>query len=59
MESKYTPEEITALTEKFETPEKSVTCPRCGKKLLFFRKGTSCEVVCETENCLEDAIRGI
>ena len=59
MASKFTQKEIDALTEKFETPNKEVVCPRCGKKLLFFQKGYSCEVVCETEDCLKDAIRGI
>ncbi len=59
MASRYTQDEINAITEKFESPRKNVVCPRCGKKLRYVQKGNSCEVVCETENCLKDAIRGI
>lgn len=55
----YTKEECKALDEKFEHPNKIVLCPRCGKQLIFTQRGNSCEVKCETRDCLYDAIRGI
>ena len=59
MVTNYSDEECKALDEKFENPENVVKCPRCGKKLIYIKRGNSCEVKCETENCLCDAIRGI
>ena len=59
MDTNYTKNEIKALNDKFEEPEKEVRCPRCGKLLVYKSVGNSCEVRCETLNCLYDAIRGI
>ncbi len=55
----YSEKERKALMEKLEAPNKDVICPRCGKRLVYIRKGNSCAVICETPNCLRDAIRGI
>jgi ribosomal protein S27E len=55
----YTKEECKALDYKFDHPDKKVLCPRCGKELIFTERGNSCEVRCETEGCLYDAIRGL
>ena len=59
MGTKYSKDEMKALNDKFEAPEKEVKCPRCGKTLVYKSVGNSCEVRCETPNCLCDAIRGI
>lgn len=55
----YTEEEFAALDEKFEHPEKTVICPRCGQELVFREIGTSCEVRCSTPDCIYDCIRGL
>ena len=59
MVSKYTEIECNALDEKFEHPENTVLCPRCGEKLQYKKIGNSSEVKCPTNNCLYDAIRGL
>ena len=57
--NKYTLEELDALEKKFDIPEETVICPRCGRKLIFSKFNSSCEVKCETPGCLHDVIRGI
>ncbi len=59
MATKYTDKELHALDEKFKHPQRKVFCPRCGKELQYKKIGHSCEVKCQTENCLYDAIRGL
>ena len=59
MDTKYSKKEIEAIDKKFEQPEKEVICPRCGKMLIYTRRGNSCEVKCENIGCLRDAIRGL
>ena len=59
MDIKYTNEEIRALEKKEMFPRKEVKCPRCGKFLDYHSFGNSCEIKCETENCLKMIIRGI
>ena len=59
MITKFSDEECKAIDEKLENPAKIVNCPRCSKKLIYIKRGNSCEVKCETENCLCDAIRGL
>lgn len=55
----YNEIELAALNEKFERPDERIICPRCGKELNYVERGTSCSVICPTENCLKDTIRGI
>ena len=57
--SKYTETECRALDEKFEHPEHTVICPRCGEKLQYKKVGNSSEVKCTTDNCLYATIRGL
>ena len=59
MASKCTKEERKSVDEKFNNPTKKVLCPRCGKELEFTQRGSSCEVKCVTEGCIEVNIRGI
>ncbi len=59
MVTKYTDEECRALDRKFEKPDEKVLCPRCGHELQYHEKNGSCWVICETDNCLYDAIRGV
>lgn len=59
MATKYTEAECKALDRKFEHPEETVICPRCGKNLQYKECRWSSEVKCETAGCLHDAIRGI
>ena len=59
MASKYTEMECLAIDRKFERPAETVMCPRCKKELLYREVNGSCEVICETNGCLYDAIRGI
>ena len=59
METKYTETECKALDRKFERPEETVICPRCGGHLEYRANHGSCIVECETRGCLRDAIRGI
>ncbi len=59
IDNKFSIEELSALDEKFETPEKTVRCPRCGKLLLFREFSGSCVVECQTEGCLHDVLRGL
>jgi len=49
------PEEIEALLDKINNPEKIVLCPRCGKKLSFNKVGSISYARCTTYGC----IRGI
>lgn len=55
----YNKTELAALDAKFAQPETRVICPRCGKELDYVERGGSCSVICPTENCLRDTIRGI
>ena len=55
----YTDKELAALEEKAIHPQKTIICPRCGKKLTFFKAGNSYEVKCPTDGCLRDAVRGL
>ena len=59
MAAKYNERELAALDKKFEKPDSEVICPRCGKTLIHTQRGNSCEVKCESEGCLHDAIRGL
>ena len=59
MGTKYSDEECRALDRKFEHPDETVVCPRCGKTLQYTESQWSSAVRCETKGCLHDAIRGI
>ena len=56
---KYSTEEMDAIEFKFEHPNYTVKCPRCGKLLIYKALGSSSEVRCETGGCLYDCNRGI
>jgi len=49
------PEEMEALLDKINNPEKLVLCPRCGKKISFRKVGSISYARCSTYGC----IRGI
>lgn len=55
----YTKEEKSALHEKEEAPQKEVLCPRCGKELIFLRKGNSYMVKCVSRGCIMLNFRGL
>ncbi len=59
MAIEYSDSEKDALTKKEKNPNADVICPRCGKKLLFWKYGNSSEVKCETRNCIIRTRRGI
>ena len=59
MATEYNEAECRALDRKFEHPEETVVCPRCGGNLEYTANNGSCMVKCETNGCLCDAIRGI
>lgn len=59
MVDNYNKIELAALDAKFNHPDKSVFCPRCGKEFSYVERGASCIVICPTENCLKDTLRGI
>ena len=59
MDSRFTEVEIKAIDKKMENPQAEVRCPRCGGCLIFTEYGDSCEVKCETDNCIRACSRGI
>ncbi len=59
VDRKYTAEELDAIDFKFEHPNFTVKCPRCGKLLIYTELASASEVRCETVNCLYDCNRGI
>lgn len=59
MDSKFTEAEIKAIDKKMQRPSEDVRCPRCGAALRFMEYGNSCEVKCETKNCIKASSRGI
>ena len=54
-----TKEEREAVDRKFDNPNATVTCPRCGSELKYKEFPTAASVKCETKNCIEVNIRGI
>lgn len=48
-----------ALYEKMDYPDKKVTCPRCGKEILYIKRGNSIAIECETPTCIFTGIRGL
>lgn len=59
MATKYTQEELLAMEQKEISPHSKIFCPRCGMELIYRERGNSCQVKCQTENCLEMNVRGI
>lgn len=59
MDTDYSKEEWNAIYEKMEHPERVVYCPRCGKELTYHGVGNSCEVICPTEGCIWERVRGL
>lgn len=59
MVSKYTEQEQKAMIQKLDHPNETVMCPRCGTELHYKEYGNSCEVKCETSDCLHGGVRGI
>ena len=55
----YTDDEIPAMREKRVHPRARVLCPRCGQELLYREVGNSCEVKCQTQDCIKMTVRGI
>ncbi len=51
--------EKSALKEKLRHPEKKVVCPRCGKEILYFKRGNSIAAECEDQTCIFGGIRGL
>lgn len=59
MASKYSDEELKALSEKSRNPDNVVLCPRCGKELLFTDYGCGYEIKCMTNGCIKRSVRGL
>ena len=55
----YTDDEIRAMREKRLHPQARVLCPRCGKELQYREVENSCEVKCQTKDCVKMTVRGI
>ena len=51
--------EKKALQEKLKQPDKKVVCPRCGKEILYIKRGNSIAVECEDQSCIFGGIRGL
>lgn len=56
---RYTKEELEALLEKEEHPDREVHCPRCGNELLFEDRGSAFVVRCSQSDCLKAVGRGL
>lgn len=54
-----TEKEKKALFDKWNNPDKTVLCPRCGKELVYEQRGASLFVGCKTKNCIFTGIRGL
>ena len=59
MEFGFTEEEIKALEYKVFHSKEDVICLRCGKMLRYREVGSSSEVVCEAEGCIQASLRGL
>ena len=59
MAGKYTETEIAAMERKIKFPFETVLCPRCGSELVHREVGNSCEVRCQTDDCLIGTVRGL
>ena len=55
----FTEKELDAMYEKEMTPSKNVTCPRCGRLLVYKDFGSAYTVECPTEGCIRKTVRGI
>lgn len=55
----FTNAEILAMKNKQLNPQIHVLCPRCGKDLQYREVGNSCEVKCQSDNCLKMTVRGL
>jgi ribosomal protein L37AE/L43A len=45
---------------EFESKGKTdIACPRCGKKLSYFKRGSSFLISCEDEYCIKLSVRGL
>ena len=53
-----TDEEINAVMEKLDSPERVVICPRCGNVLLYEEFGSSAAAKCITQDCIHGSVRG-
>lgn len=56
---KLTNEEILAIEEKMNHPEREVRCPRCGNLIDYIDGVSGSSFVCRTEGCIESNVRGI
>lgn len=54
-----TKEERMALRDKLENPQKDVKCPRCGKEIIYERRGNSIAVECKSPKCIYGGLRGL
>lgn len=54
-----TDKEKQALREKFENPEKTVKCPRCGDEIIYEVRGNSIAVECKKPKCIYGGMRGL
>lgn len=51
--------EVEAIKEKLNNPDKKVKCPRCGNEIIYEKRGNSIAVECKTQNCIYGGIRGL
>lgn len=47
------------VDEKFENPNKSIKCPKCGKPLIYSSFDSAEQVKCPTAGCVKVTLRGI
>lgn len=54
-----TDKEKQAPREKFEHPEKTVLCPRCGSEVIYEVCGNSIAIECKKEKCIYGGMRSL
>ena len=48
-----------AINDFFDTGRTTLVCPRCKNEYEFSKRGSSYQIKCKTEDCLELTSRGI
>lgn len=59
MKAEWGEAEKSALNEKLNHPQRLVKCPRCGRELVYEKRGNSIAVECRTARCIYGGIRGL
>ena len=59
MAIKLSEKEKKAIQEKLDNKDKNIICPRCGKEIIYEKRGNSIAVECKTPGCIYGGIRGL